>query len=85
MVVSDLPENVIQGEKSRLFPVLATTSKEGRTTAIVLACLKLVDEFGAALLGGIGQRIGARAQLWSLRFFVESMAEACTKTAGRHY
>ncbi len=63
MVVSDLPENVIQGEKSRLFPVLATTSKEGRTTAIVLACLKLVDEFGAALLGGIGQRIGARAQL----------------------
>lgn len=59
----DLPENVIQGEQARLFPVLATTSKEGRTTAIVLACLTFVHEFGAKLLGGVGQRLGTRAKL----------------------
>lgn len=63
MKSADLPENVIQGEQARLFPVLATTSKEGRTTAIVLACLTFVSEFGAKLLGGVGQRLGTRAKL----------------------
>ena len=41
-----LPEIAKQGEEARLFPVLATTSKEGRTTSIVLACLNKVEEFG---------------------------------------
>ncbi|NOC94485.1 hypothetical protein [Ruegeria sp. HKCCD6604] len=63
MKSTELPENVIQGEQARLFPVLATTSKEGRTTAIVLACLTFVNEFGAKLLGGVGQRLGTRAKL----------------------
>lgn len=48
-----LPEYLIQGEQARLFPVLATTSKEGRTTSIVLACLAKIDEFGAALLARV--------------------------------
>ncbi len=61
--MQDLPQNVVQGEPARLFPVLATTSKEGRTTAIVLACLALVDEFGASLLAGVGQKLGSRAKL----------------------
>ncbi|MCU4654619.1 hypothetical protein N8I71_17400 [Roseibacterium sp. SDUM158016] len=30
-----LPAELAQGERARLFPVLATTSKEGRTTSIV--------------------------------------------------
>lgn len=60
---TELPESVIRGEQARLFPVLATTSKEGRTTAIVLACLTFVHEFGAKLLGGVGQRLGTRAKL----------------------
>ncbi|MFT4621012.1 MAG: hypothetical protein ACI9AX_001988 [Polaromonas sp.] len=58
-----LPDVLIQGEPARLFPVLSTTSKEGRTTSIVLACLCYVEEFGAALLAPLGQRIGARASL----------------------
>lgn len=58
-----LPENLSQGEIARLFPVLATTSKEGRTTAIVLSCLSLVREFGATLLAGVGQRLGTRARV----------------------
>ena len=63
MLITDLPENVVQGDQARLFPVLATTSKEGRTTAIVLSCLSLVREFGATLLGGVGQKLGTRAKV----------------------
>ncbi|MVO18279.1 hypothetical protein [Parasedimentitalea huanghaiensis] len=65
MTKNDLPENVIQGERSRLFPVLATTSKEGRTTAIVLACLTSVRDFGAALLSNTGQKLGSRSKLYT--------------------
>ncbi|MEM9763546.1 MAG: hypothetical protein AAF968_13735 [Pseudomonadota bacterium] len=48
---------------ARLFPVLSTTSKEGRTTSIVLACLSKVDELGRELLATTGQRIGSRARI----------------------
>lgn len=58
-----LPEYLTQGEVARLFPVLSTTSKEGRTTSIVLACLAKVEEFGASLLETIGQRVGKRAKI----------------------
>ncbi len=58
-----LPDYLVQGELSRLFPVLSTTSKEGRTTSILLACLAKVNEFGSELLGSVGQRVGARAKL----------------------
>ena len=57
------PDYLIQGEVARLFPVLATTSKEGRTTSIVLACISKVDEFGAELMATLGQRLGKRAKL----------------------
>ncbi|CUH53302.1 hypothetical protein [Shimia marina] len=63
MLRTDFPENVIQGDHARLFPVLATTSKEGRTTAIVLSCLSLVREFASTLLSGVGQRLGTRAKI----------------------
>lgn len=57
------PEYLSRGEEARLFPVLATTSKEGRATSIFLACLARVDEFGAELLGHLGQRIGVRSTI----------------------
>ena len=63
MKATNFPENVIQGEKARLFPVLSTKSKEGRTTAILLACLTLVEEFARVLLHGVGQRVGSRARV----------------------
>lgn len=59
----ELPEILVQGEPARLFPVLSTTSKEGRTTSIVLACLAKIDEFGETLMSGIGQRVGARTKI----------------------
>lgn len=58
-----LPDYIIQGEDARLFPVLSTTSKEGRTTSIVLACLSKVNELGASLLSSLGQRVGVRSRI----------------------
>lgn len=48
-----------RGERARLFPVLADSSKEGRTLSIVLATLAQVPEFSASLLNAIGRRAGA--------------------------
>jgi hypothetical protein len=52
-----------RGERARLFPVLADTSKEGRTLSIFLACLEHVDDFGRAMLTGVGQRVGKRSTI----------------------
>jgi len=57
------PEYLSQGEEARLFPVLSTTSKEGRTASIVLACFSRVDEFAAALLNSIGKKTGKRSEV----------------------
>ncbi|WP_234423534.1 hypothetical protein [Tateyamaria sp. Alg231-49] len=57
-----LPEYLAQGEAARLFPVLSTTSKEGRTTSIELACMVQIEELGSALLQSIGQKRGKRAE-----------------------
>jgi len=59
----DLPSFVVRGERARLFPVLADTSKEGRTLSILLACIENVDEFGRALMADLNQRAGARARI----------------------
>ena len=58
--MADLPEYLARGERARLFPVLADTSKEGRSTSILLACLASVREFNQSMLSSVGQRIGKR-------------------------
>ncbi|MCY3879348.1 MAG: hypothetical protein OXF74_09240 [Rhodobacteraceae bacterium] len=58
-----LPPFLRQGEAARLFPVLSTTSKEGRTTAILLACMARIDELSRELLAGAGQRVGTRTKV----------------------
>jgi len=62
-MTDNLPEYLQYGEQARLFPVLSTTSKEGRTTSIVLACMAKIDEFGASLLQTVGQRVGVRTTI----------------------
>jgi len=62
-MIEPRPDYLVQGETARLFPVLSNTSKEGRTTSIVLACLVQIEEFGTELLGSIGQRRGKRSNL----------------------
>ena len=57
------PDYLSQGEVARLFPVLATTSKEGRTTAIVLSCLASIREFGQSLLGSVSVRVGKTTEI----------------------
>lgn len=59
----ELPAILQRGERARLFPVLADTSKEGRTLSIFLACLENVDEFNKSLLATIGQKIGTRSKI----------------------
>jgi hypothetical protein len=61
--MGQLPDFVKSGEPARLFPVLADTSKEGRTLSIFLACLESVGGFGRALLSGLGQKIGTRGRI----------------------
>lgn len=58
-----LPEYAKQGERARLFPVLSTTSKEGRTTSVFLSCMACIDEFGSELLGSVGVKVGKRTKL----------------------
>lgn len=57
------PEILVRGERARLFPVLADTSKEGRTLSILLACLESVDVFGKSILADLGVKTGARSKL----------------------
>lgn len=61
--MADLPHYLARGERARLFPVLADTSKEGRSTSILLSCLVHVREFGQTMLGTLGQRVGKRAAI----------------------
>jgi len=68
--MKDIPAFLTRGERARLFPVLADTSKEGRTASILLACLSNVDEFGRSLMSTVGQRAGPRTR-------IECFTEVC--------
>jgi hypothetical protein len=70
MLAPDIPAFLVRGERARLFPVLADTSKEGRSLSILLACLANVDEFGRGLLETIGHRTGPRTK-------IEAYTEVC--------
>lgn len=59
----ELPSVMVGGERARLFPVLADTSKEGRSLSILLSCIENVREFGSALMAGLDQRVGARSHI----------------------
>lgn len=59
----DLPEVLKQGERARLFPVLADTSREGRIASILLALLPKIPALSEVLFEAVGQRIGKRTQI----------------------
>lgn len=58
-----VPELNARGERARLFPVLADTSREGRSLSIFLSCLGSIRELGQILLSEIGVRVGSRTQI----------------------
>jgi hypothetical protein len=61
--MKELPDILVRGERARLFPVLADTSREGRTLSIFLSCFEVVPELGRALLSSVGAPNGARTQI----------------------
>ena len=61
--VLELPNFLKQGEPARLFPVLSTTSKEGRATSILLSCMAKVQEITAAQLKTMGIKAGKRTKV----------------------
>ncbi|MCF6291924.1 MAG: hypothetical protein L3J04_00870 [Robiginitomaculum sp.] len=62
-MIDQRPSYLHQGEQARLFPVLSMTSKEGRTTSIVLASLTKVRQLGAELLATVNQKVGKSAEI----------------------
>lgn len=70
MDLESLTEMKGRGERARLFPVLAESSKEGRTLSILLATLSHVSEFANAVLQPLGRPIGARTK-------IEAFTEVC--------
>ena len=77
--MTDLPELLLSGEKARLIPVVADTSKENRAASVLLATISSVDDFAKALLSGIGQRVGTRAEIECVTEAVFKKSPADTK------
>jgi hypothetical protein len=61
--MTELSQIKLRGDRARLFPVLAETSKEGRALSVLLACIANIQELGRALLSDVGQRVGARTKI----------------------
>lgn len=58
-----LPSFLASGERARLIPVVADTSKENRAASVLLANIETVEALAKSLLGSIGQRVGTRTSL----------------------
>lgn len=65
MALFDLPrpEFLTQGEKARLIPSVADTSRECRITSILLATMMSVEEFGKGILGTLNMRVGKTSKI----------------------
>jgi hypothetical protein len=61
--VMDRPQYLESGDKARLIPVAAESSREVRAASILMAALSAVPPFAQAMLGPLGQRLGKRARL----------------------
>jgi hypothetical protein len=57
------PEYLKCGERARLIPVVADTSKEGRVTSAFLAAFTCVPEYAGCLLGELGFRLGKTSKI----------------------
>jgi len=65
MALFDLPrpDFLASGEKARLIPSVADTSRECRITSILLATMMSVEEYGKGLLGSLGVRVGKTSKI----------------------
>lgn len=65
MALFDLPrpDFLASGEKARLIPSVADTSRECRITSILLATMMSVEEFGKGMLNQLGIRVGKTSKI----------------------
>lgn len=56
-------EMLTQGNTPRMFPVLADTSKEGRTLSVFLSCMENVYEYRNAIFSDIGVKAHSKTRL----------------------
>jgi len=79
-----IPEYLISGEKARLIPVAADTSKEVRAASILLATLMSIPPFARIMLASLGHRVGARANIdcYTEVVFRDSMEAAKARPDG---
>ena len=63
----DLPEYLKQGERAKLFPIVADTNRENRLLSIFLALLPHMPVLARNLFATIGLRVGERTKIecWS--------------------
>lgn len=76
--MSELPAFLESGRRARLFPVLADTSREGRTLSIFLACFCAIDELSRSLLASVGKKAGKISRIEAFTEIVcKSKGEEC--------
>lgn len=61
--MSARPDYFAKGERARLIPVAADSSKEVRATSVFLATMMAVPPFAERMLDTIGQRVGKRSEM----------------------
>ena len=61
--MNDKPDFLASGEKARLIPVVADTSKERRAASVLLAAVMSVPEFARILLRELGLRYGSHSNV----------------------
>lgn len=70
-----LPNSLKQGERARLIPVLADTSREKRIASIFLSLLPQVPGLAADLFGSLNVRVGKRSNIETFTEIVLSGAQ----------
>lgn len=76
--MSELPQFVRQGEKARLIPIVADTSKEQRATSSTLSVLASVDEFGHRMLKSVGAPVSKTSKISCFTEIVFDKASSTT-------
>lgn len=61
--MSDRPTMLKRGDRARLFPVLADTSRENRIASIFLSILPVVPELSEQVFASLGVRVGKRTRI----------------------
>lgn len=60
---TDIPEFIKSGDRARLLPVVADSSKEVRASSIFLSVLSAVPAFRSVMLATLGQKTGPRTEI----------------------